>query len=176
MCFVLLSFMVVFHLVAMSYCCVKWVLTDLLVASFGRRGALFCFSFLFYCVFFFFFFWVFVCFVFFTMYWLPKLNKKNIYKASFIANSGSCITTELSELLLNGLTAITTHVSRYCKTVFKTSGRNLFWTIKNYDEVLNKRKPRGFSAFNLSTYDFSTLYKTLPYNSIKEKPTDLGTT
>ena len=29
-------------------------------------------------------------------------------------------------------------------------------------EILNKLKPRGFLASGLSTYDFSTLYTTLP--------------
>ena len=33
-----------------------------------------------------------------TMYWLPKLHKRP-HKARFIANSSSCITTELSKLL-----------------------------------------------------------------------------
>ena len=34
-------------------------------------------------------------------------------------------------------------------------------------------KSRGFLASGLSTYDFSTLYTTLPYNLIKEKLTEL---
>ena len=44
-----------------------------------------------------------------------------------------------------------------------------FWSIKNSGEVLNKLKSRGFRATSLSTYDFSTLYTTLPHNLIKEK-------
>ena len=36
-------------------------------------------------------------------------------------------------------------------------------------EVLNKLKSRGFRTTSLSTYDFSTLYTTLPHNLIKEK-------
>ena len=36
-------------------------------------------------------------------------------------------------------------------------------------EVLNKLKSRGFRATSLSTYDFSTLFTTLPHNLIKEK-------
>ena len=40
-------------------------------------------------------------------------------------------------------------------------------------EILNKLKPRGFLASGLSTYDFSTLYTTLPHNLIKEKLTEL---
>ena len=47
--------------------------------------------------------------------------------------------------------------------------KNLFWSIKNSGEVLNKLKSRGFRATSLSTYDFSTLYTTLPHNLIKEK-------
>ena len=45
----------------------------------------------------------------------------------------------------------------------------MFWSIKNSGEVLNKLKSRGFRATSLSTYDFSTLYSTLPHNLIKEK-------
>ena len=36
-------------------------------------------------------------------------------------------------------------------------------------EVLSKLKCRGFRATSLSTYDFSTLYTTLPHNLIEEK-------
>ena len=50
---------------------------------------------------------------------------------------------------------------------------NLFWSIKNSCEVLNKLKSRGFRASSLSTYDFSTLYTTLPHNLIKDKLVDL---
>ena len=39
--------------------------------------------------------------------------------------------------------------------------------------MLSKLKCRGFRATNLSTYDFSTLYTTLPHNLIKEKLLDL---
>ena len=102
------------------------------------------------------------------MYWLPKLNKRP-YKARFIANSSSCTTIELSKLLTSCLTAVKNHVIRYCEKVYERSGRILFWSIKNSGEVLNKLKSRGFRATSLSTYDFSTLYTTLPHNSIKEK-------
>ena len=103
-----------------------------------------------------------------TMYWLPKLHKRP-YKARFIANSSSCTTTELSKLLTSCVTAVKNHVIRYCEKVYERSGKNLFWSIKNSGEVLNKLKSRGFRATSLSTYDFSTLYTTLPHNLIKEK-------
>ena len=60
-------------------------------------------------------------------------------------------------------------MSRYCEKVYGRSGKNLFWSIKNSGEVLNKLKSRGFRATILQTYDISTLYTTLPDNLIKEK-------
>ena len=39
--------------------------------------------------------------------------------------------------------------------------------------VLSKLKDIGYQATSLSTYDFSTLYTTLPHNLIKGKPLDL---
>ena len=44
---------------------------------------------------------------------------------------------------------------------------------KNSGEVLSKLKDIGYQATSLSTYDFSTLYTTLPHNLIKEKLLDL---
>ena len=48
-----------------------------------------------------------------------------------------------------------------------------FWCIKKSNGGLNNLKSRQFRAFSLSTYDFSTLYTTLPHNLIKEKLNDL---
>ena len=45
-------------------------------------------------------------------------------------------------------------------------------TIKNSGKILNKLKSRGFPS-GLSTYDFSTLYTTLPHNLTKEKLKEL---
>ena len=95
------------------------------------------------------------------------------YKVRFIANSSSCTTTELSKLLTCCLTTIKKHVIKYWEKVYERSGKNLFWSIKNSCEVLNKLKSRGFRASSLSQYDFSTLYTTLPHNLIKDKLVDL---
>ena len=53
--------------------------------------------------------------------------------------------------------------------------KKLFWSIKNLGEILNiiKLTSKGFLASSLSTYNFSTLYITLPHNLIKEKLTEL---
>ena len=94
-------------------------------------------------------------------------------KVYIIANSSSCTTTELSKLLTSCLTTIKKHVIKYCEKVYERSGKNLFWSIKNSCEVLNKLKSRGFRTSSLSTYDFFTLYTTLPHNLIKDKLVDL---
>ena len=51
--------------------------------------------------------------------------------------------------------------------------KGLIWSIKNSCEVLNELNSRGFHASSLSTYDFSTLYPTLPHNLIKDTLVDL---
>ena len=79
----------------------------------------------------------------------------------------------MSILLTSCLTAIKKHVIKYCTTFYERNAKNLFWSIKNSGEILNKLKSRGFLASDLSTYDFSTLYTTLPHNLIKEKLTEL---
>ena len=103
-----------------------------------------------------------------TLYWLPKLHKRP-YKACFIANSSSCTTTVLSKLLTSCLTAVKKHWIRYYDTVYERDGINYFWSVKNSNDVLNKFKSKNFQASKLFTYDFSTLYTTLPYHLIKDK-------
>ena len=103
-----------------------------------------------------------------TLYWLPKLHKRP-YKARFIANSSSCTTTVLSKLLTSCLTAVKKHWIRYYETVYERNGINYFRSIKNSNDVLNKFKSKNFQASILSTYDFSTLYTTLPHRLIKDK-------
>ena len=107
-----------------------------------------------------------------TFYWLPKLHKQP-YKSRFIANSSSYTTTELSKLPTFCLTTTKNHVIKYCEKVYERSGKNLFWSIKNSYEVVNKLKSRGFRVSSLSTYDFSTLYTTLSLYLIKDKLVDL---
>ena len=79
----------------------------------------------------------------------------------------------LSILLHSCLIAIKNHVIKDCTTVYEKNGKKIFWSFKNSCEILNKLKSRGFLASGLSTYDFSTLYTTLPHNLINEILTEL---
>ena len=49
----------------------------------------------------------------------------------------------------------------------------MFWPIKIPGEVLSKLKFIGYQVTSLSTYEFSSLYTTLPHNLMKEKFLDL---
>ena len=107
-----------------------------------------------------------------TFSWLPKQHKNHIRLHSLLILA-HVTTTELSKLLTSCLTTTKNHIIKYCENVYERSGKNLFWSIKNSCEVLNKLKSRGFRASSLSTYDLSTLYTTLPHNLIKDKLVDL---
>ena len=106
------------------------------------------------------------------LYWLPKLHKRP-YKARFIANSSSCTTTVLSKLLTSCLIAVKKHWIRHYYIVYERDGINYFWSNKNSNDVLNKFKSKNFQASKLSTFDFSTLYTTLPHHLIKDQLIDL---
>ena len=66
------------------------------------------------------------------------------------------------------------HVIKYCEKVYERSGKSLPILVYIYVyEILDKLKARDFNATSLSTYDFSTLYTTLPHILIKDKLIDL---
>ena len=93
--------------------------------------------------------------------------------ASKTANSNSCTTTELSKLLTSCLTAIKSHVIRYCETVYETSNKNWFWSIKNSGGSVRRACPHMIFLLCIQIYSVYTLYTTLPHNLIKEKLLDL---
>ena len=49
----------------------------------------------------------------------------------------------------------------------------LFLVYKKSTEIFNKLKTKGFQASTISTYDFSTLYTTVPHNLIRNQHVDL---
>ena len=103
-----------------------------------------------------------------TFYWLPKLHKRP-YKSRFIYNSSHCSTTILSKHITSALTAVKDHVMKYSETAFSNSNVNYFWSIKNSSEVVEKLRLRNFQGSQVSSFDFSTLYTSLPHDLIKAK-------
>ena len=103
-----------------------------------------------------------------TFYWLPKLHKRP-YKSRFISNSSHCSTTILSKHITSALTTVKDHVIKYSETAFSNSNVNYFWSIKNSSEVIEKLRLRNFRGSQVSSFDFSTLYTSLPHDLIKAK-------
>ena len=103
-----------------------------------------------------------------TFYWLPKLHKRP-YKSRFISNSSHCSTTILSKHITSALTAVKDYVMKYSETAFSNSNVNYFWSIKNSSEVIEKLRLRNFQGSQVSSFDFSTLYTSLPHDLIKAK-------
>ena len=103
-----------------------------------------------------------------TFYWLPKLHKRP-YKSRFISNSSHCYTTILSKHVTSALTAVKDHVIKYSETAFSNSNVNYFWSIKNSSEVIEKLRLRNFRGSQVSSFDFSTLYTSLPHDLNQSK-------
>ena len=78
------------------------------------------------------------------------------------------MTTELFKVSTSCLIAVKNMSLSSLKRYIKDPVRFYFGLLKN----LGKLKARDFNATSLSTYDFSTLYTTLPHNLIKNKLID----
>ena len=103
-----------------------------------------------------------------AFYWLPKLHK-DPYGSRFIAASNRCTTKPLSELLTKCLTTVLIHFREYCGGIFRNTGVNCFWVINNAQAVLHSMQTLNntSTAKTLDTFDFSTLYTTIPHQSLK---------
>jgi len=101
------------------------------------------------------------------MYWLPKLHK-NPSKARFIIASKHCSTKPLSKTVSSIFKLIYMQIENFHKKAKFMSHYNKFWVLQNVDPVLKNislinRKKR---AKSITTYDFSTLYTTLPHDKL----------
>ena len=104
----------------------------------------------------------------FTIQFAVFLHKRP-YKSRFISNSSHCSTTILSKHITSALTAVKDHVIKYSETAFSNSNVNYFWSIKNSSEIIEKLRLRNFRGPQVSSFDFSTLYISLPHDLIKAK-------
>ena len=103
------------------------------------------------------------------LYWIPKLHKTP-YKERYIAGSSTCSTKELSIHLTKILSAVKEGQQKYCETVYSRSGINHMWILKNSKDLLDNLKSRSVSQVSsIKTFDFSTLYTTLPHDKLKTR-------
>ena len=109
----------------------------------------------------------------FFLYSINKCNKLNCYimiRESFLLIGPNYFDKSLylPENQIKLVYRLILGANQFQRLIILTSNF-FFWSAKNSREVINKLKSRGFRATSLSTYDFSTLYTTLPHNLIKEK-------
>ena len=99
---------------------------------------------------------------------------KNPYKHRFIAGSSKCSTKPLSILLTKLLTHIKQGLQKYCETAYSRSGINQMWILKNSKELLEHLKSPAFNhVTSIKSFDFSTLYTTIPHQKLKERLTSI---
>ena len=106
------------------------------------------------------------------IYWIHKLHKTP-YKARFIAGSRSCTTTRLSKLINECLKLVRSHCTAYCKTIRERTGVNSMWMINNLLDVIRTLEEKQLSLTHVSTWDFCTLYTSLPHARLKNQLHDL---
>ena len=103
------------------------------------------------------------------IYWIPKMHKSP-YKHRFIVGSSKCSTKPLSILLTKLLTHIKQGLQKYCETAYSRIGINQIWIFKNSIEILDHLKSPNFNLIiNIKSFDFSTLYTTIPHQKLKRR-------
>jgi hypothetical protein len=103
------------------------------------------------------------------LYWMPNLHKTPC-KERYIAGSSTCSTKELSIHLTKILSAVKEGQQKYCETVYSRSVIHHMWILKNSKDLLDNLKSRSFSQVSsIKTFDFSTLYTSLPHDKLKTR-------
>ena len=77
----------------------------------------------------------------------------------------------LSKLLTCTLSEVKTGLQTYCDTRYSRGGVNQMWILKNSKEYIQSR-PLSFCNI-IKTFDFSTLYTTIPHSKLKDKLREL---
>ena len=103
------------------------------------------------------------------LYWAPKLHKSPV-KHRFIAGSSKCTTKQFSSLLTKILTVIKTGLEKYCSIKTSHTGVNNMWILKNSTNLLLSLSHLGVHrATSIQTFDFSTLYTSIPHDLLKSR-------
>ena len=107
------------------------------------------------------------------LYWTPKLHKSP-HKHRFIAGSSKCMTKDLSCLLTKILSTIKDGLVRYCNTNTSRNGVNNMWILKNSTSLLSSLDQLDVrTATSVQTFDFSTLYTSIPHDLLKSRISNL---
>ena len=103
------------------------------------------------------------------LYWTPNLHKTP-FKHRFIAGSSKCTRKELSCLLTKILTTIKDGLSRYCNTKMSHNGVKNMLILNNSTSLLSSLEKLDVRyAKSVQTFDFSTLYTSIPHDLLKSR-------
>ena len=107
------------------------------------------------------------------LYWTTKLHKSP-YKHLFIAGSNKFMTKDLSPLLTKLLSTTKDGLVRYCNTKTSHNGVNNMWILKNSASLLSSLDQLDVcTAVSAQTFDFSTLYTSIPHDLLKSRVSNL---
>ena len=66
------------------------------------------------------------------------------------------------------MTTVKDGLKKYCDVIYSHSGINQMWILKNSKELLDNLQSYSLSSIHsIKTYDFSTLYTTIPHAKLK---------
>ena len=105
--------------------------------------------------------------------WTLKLHKSP-YKHWFKADSTKCVTEDLSCLLTKLQSTIKDGLVRYCSTKTSSNGVNNIWILKKSTSLLLSLDKRDICiATSVQTFDFSTIYTSIPHDLQKSRISNL---
>ena len=101
--------------------------------------------------------------------------RKSPYKHRLIAGSSKCTAKDLSCLLTKVLSTIKDELVRYCNTKTSHNVVNNMWILKNSTSLLSSSLDQldVRTATSVQTFDFSTLYTSIPHDLLKSRISNL---
>ena len=101
------------------------------------------------------------------LHWTPKMHKSPT-GARYIIGSKKSSLKPLGKALTKIFKVIFQHKRRFCRKAGFFSGLKQFWCIDNHDEVVTTLDRLNIKkhAKSIATYDFSTLYTTIPHDKL----------
>ena len=100
--------------------------------------------------------------------------RKSPYKHRFIAGSSKCTTKDLLCLITKVLSTIIDGLVKYCNTTTSRNGADNMWILKNSTRLLSSLDQLDIcTATSVQTFDFSTLYTSIPHDLLKYRISNL---
>ena len=99
------------------------------------------------------------------------LNSTNVHTNSAILLGLPNVPPNLCQCYFTSiLTTVKEGLQKYSDTSYSRSGVNDMWILKNSNDLLGIFRSKATCKFNsVKTFDFSTLYTTIPHEQLKDR-------